>query len=306
MSNETQRPGGPPYLPHTAGVGGLPTVDTDVPICAIFIFIYICFGVTNVILFQRNRRRGHLFVLSILLAGFSWARVATLVLRIAWANRQTNIRLAIAAQIFVNAGVLVVYIVNLILAQRILRAKHPRLGWNLIMRTAFKILYAIIGLALAAVITSVVISFYTLNTHTRTICRDIQLAALTYVLLFTCLPIFHMVAVISFPKSDDEELFGEGSMRSKSMIVSASSALCILIAGFKTGTSWSPAPPLTDPAWYDSKASFYIFDFTIEILILSLLTFSRIDKRFFIPNGSKGPGDYTRLGQTSLTEKEDC
>jgi hypothetical protein len=305
MLHASQRRGGP-YPSKAAGLGGAPTINIDVPICAVFIFLFICFGVTNSTIFQRNRRRNHKFVLSILLAGFCWARVGTLVLRIAWANRPTNIRLAIAAQIFLNAGVLIIYIINLILAQRILRAKQPHVGWNSILRIAFKILYATIGVALAAVITSVVISVYTLDIHTRSVCRDIQLAALTYLLIFTCLPIVHVVTAVLLPKSMDEETFGDGSMKSKSVVVALSSCLCILIAGFKAGATWNPPRPITNPAWYDSKASFYIFDFTMEILILCVLTFSRIDKRFFVPNGSKRPGDYTRLGEKGAMDTEDC
>jgi hypothetical protein len=303
MSHAIQRRGGP-YPSKIAGLGGAPTVGIDIPICAVFIFLFICFGATNSTIFQRNRRRNHKFVLSILLAGFCWARVGTLVLRIAWATRQTNIRLAIAAQIFVNAGILIIYIINLVLAQRILRAKHPRIGWNPILRTMYKILYATIGIALAAVIAAVVITVYTLNLHTKSVCRDIQLAALTYLLIFTCLPLFHVVLAAVQSKSDEEETFGEGSMRSKSIIVTLSSCLCVIIAGFKTGANWSPVRPITDPDWYDSKASFYIFDFTMEILILCVLTFSRIDKRFFVPNGCKRPGDYTRLGEKGAIDSE--
>lgn len=303
MSQALRRRGGP-YPSNSAGIGGLPTVNTDVPICAVFIFLYICFGATNLIISRRNSRRGHKFLLTILLIGFCWARLATLVLRIAWANRQTNVRLAIAAQVFVNAGILIVFIKNLVLAQRILRAKQPHVGWHPILRTVYKVLYATIGVALAAVITSVVVSVYTLNPHTRTVCRDIQLTALTYILIFASLPIIHVAVAVLCPRSRDEETFGVGSMRSKEIIVATSSALCMLIAGFRAGVTWSPPRPMSDPAWYDSKACFYVFNFTIEILILGVLTTSRVDKRFYVPDGCKGPGDYTRLGEKRGEEKD--
>jgi hypothetical protein len=305
MSHTLERRGGP-YSSKVAGFGGLPNIHTDVPICAVFICLFICSALTNTVIFQRNRRRGHKFIFTILLTGFSWARVGTLVLRIAWATRPTNVRLAIAAQIFFNAGILIIYITNLVLSQRILRAKHPHLGWNPVLRIVYKMLYTSIGLALAAVIVSAVLSSYTLNLHTKFVCRDIQLAALTFLLIFTCLPIFHVVAVVVCPKSKDEETFGEGSMKSKAMIVTLSSSLCIIIAGFKAGASWSPARPITDPAWYHSKASFYLFAFTIEILILCLLTFSRIDKRFYVPDGCNQPGDYTRLREKDEMKEEHC
>ncbi|KIX07249.1 uncharacterized protein Z518_01902 [Rhinocladiella mackenziei CBS 650.93] len=297
MSQSPHTSSGGPYPSTTAGMGGVPTATTDIPICAVFLFLYIGFAVTNTAIFQLNRRKHHKFVLSALLFGFCMARIATLVLRIAWATRQHNIRLGVAAQIFVNAGVLIIYIINLILAQRILRAKQPRIGWNSVLRASYKIVYIGIGAALAMVITAVVVSIYTLNSHTKSTCRDVQLAALTYLLIFTCLPLIHVAMAVLLPRSKDEETFGQGSMRSKIIIVTLSTCLCMLIAGFKAGGTWSPPRPLDRAAWYDSKACFYIFNFTCEILILSVLTFSRIDKKFFVPDGCRKAGDYSRLGR---------
>ncbi|GIC90470.1 uncharacterized protein Aud_006904 [Aspergillus udagawae] len=287
---------GGPYASPNAGLGGLPSVIPDVPICAVFLALYLGFAATNMTILQINGRRSHKFLISGMLFGFCMARITTLVLRIAWANRQHNVRLAIAANIFVNAGVLLVYIINLILAQRILRAKQPRIGWNPVLRIAYKILYALIAGALIMVITATVVSVYTLNKHTQSQCRDVQLAAITLLLVITCLPILHILVAFLFPRSEQEESFGKGSMTSKVIIVVLSSALCILIAGFKSGANWSAPRPVTNPPWFDSKACFYVFNFVLEILILFLLTFSRIDKRFHIPNGSTEPGHYTRLG----------
>ncbi|KAL6233612.1 hypothetical protein BDW75DRAFT_214608 [Aspergillus navahoensis] len=223
------------------------------------------------------------------------ARITTLVLRIVWANRQHNIRIGIAANIFVNAGVLLVYMINLILAQRILRAKQPHLGWHPIPRVGGKVFYYLIPAALIMVITAIVLSFYTLDPVTRSDCRDVQLTAITYLLVFTCLPLLHIIPAVMLPKSKQEETFGQGSMLAKIVIVTASTFLCILIAGFKAGILWSPARPISNPAWYHSKAAFYVLNFVLEIMILCLLTFSRIDKRFHIPDGSTKPGDYSGM-----------
>ncbi|EAW10841.1 uncharacterized protein ACLA_053150 [Aspergillus clavatus NRRL 1] len=290
---------GGPYASNTAGLGGVPSVLPDIPISAVFIAMYIGFAATNMTIFQKNRRRGHKFVLSGMLFGFCMTRITTLVLRIAWSNRQHNIRLAIAANIFVNAGVLLVYIINLILAQRILRAKQPHIGWNPVLRVAYKVLFASIAGALVMVITATVVSLYTLDMHTRTQCRDVQLAALTFLLVITCLPAIHLLLAVLLPRSPREELFGQGSMASKMIILTLSSGLCMFIAGFKAGATWSTPRPVADPAWFDSKACFYIFNFAFEILILITLTFSRIDKRFHIPNGSTKPGDYSGLNDES-------
>ncbi|KAL4994217.1 hypothetical protein BDV10DRAFT_197692 [Aspergillus recurvatus] len=292
MLSPLEKRGGP-YASTTAGMGGLPSNIPDTVICAIFLAVYIGFAVTNMTILQKNNRRKHKFVLSGMLFGFSMARITTLVLRIVWANRQHNVRIGIAANIFVNAGVLLVYIINMILAQRILRAKQPHIGWHPIPRIGSKVFYYLIPAALIMVITAIVVSSYTLNPVTRSDCRDVQLTAITYLLVFTCLPLLHIIPAVLLPKSRQEETFGQGSMLAKIVIVTVSASLCILIAGFKAGTLWSPARPVSRPAWYHSKPAFYVFNFVLEIMILCLLTFSRIDKRFHIPNGSTKPGDYS-------------
>ncbi|KAL4879937.1 hypothetical protein BJY04DRAFT_192695 [Aspergillus karnatakaensis] len=303
MASELQKRGSP-YPSLVAGLGGHPSNIPDTPICAVFLVLYIAFAVTNMTIFQINLRRKHKFVLSAMLFGFSMARITTLVLRIAWANRPHNGRLAIAANIFVNAGVLLVYVINLILAQRILRAKQPHIGWHRIPRTGSKVFYWIIPAALIMVITAVVVSAYTLNPEVRAKCRDVQLTAMTYLLIFTVLPLLHIVPAYVLPRSADEESFGEGSMLAKAIIVALSTCMCILIAGFKSGATWSPPRPANNPAWYHSKSTFYVFNFMLEIMILCLLTFSRIDKRFYIPDGSTKPGDYSAIERKQSEDQE--
>lgn len=285
-------------------MGELPSVIPDIPICAVLMAIYIGFAVVNMTILQINLRRGHKFIISGALFGFCMARITTLALRIVWATRQRSIQIAIAASILVNAGILLVYIINLILAQRILRAKQPRLGWHPIGRIGAKILYALIVAALIMVITAIVLNVYTLDRHIQNQCRDVELAAITYLLVFTCLPLLLVLLAVLLPRSPHEESFGQGRMVTKVAIVTVSSCLCMLIAGFKAGVFWSPPRPITNPAWYDSKAAFYVFGFALEIIALSVLTLSRIDKRFLIPNGSTKPGDYSGGTQSSSREGE--
>ncbi|KAI1488532.1 hypothetical protein F5X96DRAFT_645068 [Biscogniauxia mediterranea] len=286
---------GPPYASRTANMGGVPDIIPDIPICAVLIVIYACFAATNMAIFQINQRRGHKFIMSAMLFGFSMARITTLSLRIAWATHQHNVRLAMAANILVNAGILVVYVVNLIFAQRILRAVQPSIGWHPSISIILKVFYFGIFSALVCVITAIVLTSYTLDAYTLMACRDILLAASTYLLVFTTLPIWLLaVAHVLLPRANDAELFGHGTMRTKVIIVTLSSCLCILIAGFKTGVNWETPRAITNPAWYHTKPVFYCFNFVLEILILCLLTFTRVDKRFHIPNGSSKPGDYSQ------------
>ncbi|KAI0880520.1 uncharacterized protein GGS22DRAFT_82392 [Annulohypoxylon maeteangense] len=304
MSQQQHRTG-PPYAPTTASVGGLPSVIPDVPVSAVFIAMYVAFAAINMIIYQINSRRGHKFIPSVALFGFCMARILTLVLRIVWSTRHTNVSLAIAANIFVNAGILIVYILNLIFAQRILRARQPALGWHVSLRIIYRALFVGVACALVMVITALVLSVYSLNSYTIRACRDVQLTSGTYLLVFTTLPVFPIAAAYLLPPSPAKESFGEGSMRSKTIIVLLVTCLCTMNSGFRVGTAWSPPRPTNDPAWYHGKAPFYVFNFTIEIIILLILVSTRIDKRFYIPDGSSEPGHYSRRVDSSTESVRD-
>lgn len=60
----------------------------------------------------------------------------------AWSKHNDNTRLAIAASIFVSAGVVLLYVINLIYAQRIFRAYHPKIGHSKLASNAFKAYFA--------------------------------------------------------------------------------------------------------------------------------------------------------------------
>ncbi len=139
---------GPPYPSFIAVIGGTPTISVDVPVDAVLICLYLCSAAANMTIFQLNKRKGIRFVPSAMLFGFSMARIITLVLRISWACFANNAALALAAQIFINAGILVVYIVNLIFTQRLLRALQPPIGWHPRTRTLFDVLYALTFISL--------------------------------------------------------------------------------------------------------------------------------------------------------------
>ncbi|KAK5123658.1 hypothetical protein LTR85_002294 [Meristemomyces frigidus] len=293
MAQASAAVSGPPYIPNVAGVGGRPTIDQDIPALAVFLLIYLTGAATNMTIFQLNRRKAHRFIMSWAMFGFCMARVATCVLRIVWATRPKNSRVAIAEEIFTNAGVLVLYISTLVLCQRVLRATHPRLGWNQPFSKTLTVLYVLLVLALLVVISFTILSFYTLNTGLRSVATWIQRACILYMLLFNILSIVLLLVSLLLPPSTESENFGTGSMRAKLIILSVAVFFSTFIAGFRTGTSWAAPRPVSDPAWYDSKAAFYIITLGFEVVVIYLFLLTRFDRRFWVPNGSKKPGDYS-------------
>jgi hypothetical protein len=285
-------PQGPPYLPRTAGLGGRPTTSVDGPISAVMLAFFVAGAVLNMTILQLNRRRSHKFILSGLLFGFCMARITANVLRIVWASYPTDTSVAIAAQVFTNAGVVLLFVVNLIFAQRILRAYHPQIGWSKPASLAFKFLYFAVAASLIMLITAVVYNFYTLNPHTKQQLRDVQLTGSTFLAILAFLPLPVVGLCLVLPRKAPMDKFGQGRMRTKVQLLTFTTVLLALGAAFRTGVAFK-IRPANDPAWYHSKACYYCFNYVIEIIVVFSYALSRFDRRFHIPDGSHAPGDYS-------------
>ncbi|KAL8812146.1 MAG: hypothetical protein Q9200_001263 [Gallowayella weberi] len=282
-----------PYPPKTAGLGGTPTVHTDVPITAIFLLLFILGAIAHMTIFQLNMKRGHKFIMSGMMFGFCMARITTCVMRIVWATRPRHIPIAIAAQIFVAAGVVLLFVINLIFAQRIIRAAHPNSGWHPFFTHFFTAIYVLIVVSLIMLITANVQSFYTLNSNTKRIDRDIVLYGGTFYAIVSFLPFPLVIGGLVIPRKTRVEKFGSGRFRSKIAVLLTATFLLCLGACFRVGTNYKTPKPVSDPPAYYSKACFYIFDLTVEVLVIFLYVLVRVDRRFYVPDGSKGPGDYS-------------
>jgi Protein of unknown function (DUF3112) len=158
---------------------------------------------------------------------------------------------------------------------------------------------------LAMVITVTVQSFYTLDMNIRRIDRDLQRAAGTYLLFFAFLPIPMVVLGLVIPRKTRLEKFGSGRWRTKIAILLTSAAILTLGAGFRVGTNFMNPRPRDDPAWYHAKWCFYFFNFVLETIVTYMYLVLRVDLRFHIPNGSKGPGDYLKKPANGDAEKEE-
>lgn len=287
-------PSGPPYRPQIWALGGVSEKHIDIPVSAVFIFLFLCGAATHMTLFQLNKKRGHKFLFNLFLFIFCMARVATNVLRIASTSLPSNNNLAIAASIFVAAGVLIIFIVNLLFAQRILRSMHPRIGWHPVISIAFKVLYGLVACTLVVVITATVQSFFTLRPRTRKIDRSLQLYGSTLFAVISFLPILIIAISLALPRRSTPEKFGQGRLRTQILTLVVGTLLVSLGATFRCGTSWKHPVPFSQPRpTYFSKACFYIFNFTVEIMVVYFYAIMRVDLRFWIPNGAQGPGSYT-------------
>ncbi|KAJ6783010.1 hypothetical protein PWT90_10669 [Aphanocladium album] len=304
-------PKGPPYPPTGAGLGGRPTNSVDTPISAVFIAIFITSAVVNMTILQLNTRRQHKFVLSGLLFGFSMARITANVMRIVWANYPTDASIAIAANVLTNAGVVLLFVVNLILVQRILRAYHPTFGWKRPVSLVFRFLYSSVAAAIIMVIIAVVYSFYTLDMSARSKIRQVQLTGVVFLAVLAFLPIPIGLAAAAIPSREARDPFGQShpqgrarSLRFKLALVLFTSTLLTLGAAFRAGTAFYQRPA-SNPAWFHSKACYYCFNYLIEIVCVFTYALLRFDRLFHIPNGSSAPGDYSgRIAEKAGVDEE--
>lgn len=255
-------------------------------------------------IFQVNNRKGHKFVMSAVTFGFSMARISANVMRIVWAGYPHNASIAIAANVLTNAGVVLLFVINLILTQRIVRAHHPKLGWSTPGRAFFRFFYFSVAAMLVMVITAVVYSFYTLDMGALDKIRKVQLFAITYLAVLAFLPIPIVAVTLLTARNGVQDNFGTGSMKYKVFLVVFASALLALGAGFRAGVAYEKRPA-NDPAWFHHKACYYCFNYVIELLVVFTWALSRFDRRFWVPNGSKAPGDYSRGGEFNAKVDEE-
>lgn len=220
------------------------------------------------------------------------ARVVACATRIAWALHPDDENLAIASQIFVAAGVLLLFITNLVFAQRMIRAYHRFFGWSPGVTRLFRGLFASIVAVLVMVITVTIQSFFTLNRKTHRVDKGIQLFCGVYLAVIAFLPIPLVLAAASVPRRTPIDRFGVGHFRTKFGLLTFTSVLLATGGIFRAATNFV-VRPLNNPAWPQTKAAFYCFNFGIELVVVITYLLSRFDRRFHIPDGSSAPGHYS-------------
>lgn len=119
--------------------------------------------------------------------------------------------------------------------------------------------------------------------------------------LFNFMSLLLLLLSLLLPRAPDNENFGIGSMGSKLIILGVAVFFIVFIAGLRTAASWSAPRLASNPAWYQSKAAFYVIFLGFEIIIVYWFLFTRIDRRFWVPNGSNKPGDYSQVEHDDST-----
>ncbi|EDU41965.1 repeatdomain containing protein [Pyrenophora tritici-repentis] len=313
---------GPPYIPMVWPLGGLPVKGVDVPAQTVFMIFFIIGAAVHMTIFRKNKARGHKFLPNLfifgmttvvqfwnyglmIVLGFCMERILTSIVRIASVCNPKNPTFAIAAQILVAAGVLILFIINLIFAMRLVRSTHSSVGWHPAFGIAFKVLCVVIGLALIAVIASTVQSFYTLDPDIRAMDHSFQQFGATFLAIVATLPLPMTMITLLIPYSPLDR-FGIGRLRTKVIVLLISTTLLSIGAWFRCGVAFQTPVARTAPMpGYLAKAPFYLLNFLVELQTVLMYAILRVDLRWYIPNGAKGPGSYARPNAQQDLEMQD-
>ncbi|KAH7068885.1 hypothetical protein BKA63DRAFT_97339 [Paraphoma chrysanthemicola] len=285
---------GPPFLPPIWTAGGPPVKRIDVPVQTIFMLLFFIGAIVHMRVFQSNRARAHKFLPNLFIFFFCVSRILTSILRIASVSLPRNAQLALAAQIFMSAGVLILFIINLVFATRILRSTHRDFGWSLPFSILSKIVVLAIGATLITLITTTVRNAYSINERTRATDHTLLLYGSTFLAIIATLPLPIVALTLTIPYSPLDE-FGTGRTRTKVIVLVISTTLLSIGAWFRCGIAWQTPVPLSQPLpSYLAKGPFYVLNFLFEFQTVIMYAVLRVDQRFHIPNGAKGPGSYSR------------
>lgn len=294
---------GPPYPPTTQAVGGTPTPGVDDPICGVLILIYVILAVFHLTL-RLKQHVDHRSRLGFLLFIFSYVRTIALVLRIAWASRPTNVNIAIASNVFTAAGVVILFIINLIFTRRVLYV-YVRGGRRRVFDWALRFLIFCVAASIVMLIIATVYSFFTLDAAKRLMCRKIQLFGATYLALLAFIPVPAAILALIFRNDVARENdVTRRRFRAKVQVLLITGVLLTIGAGFRCGTSFD-ARPLGHVAWFHHKAAFYCFNFGIEIIVLCFYAATRFNIRLRLRPRSPLDAEDTENGnESSLTGSE--
>ncbi|CZR58004.1 uncharacterized protein PAC_07894 [Phialocephala subalpina] len=283
-----------PFAPQDAILGGIPTKNLDLPITVVFLALFIIGAATHFTIHELNGKRGHKFHLSDAVFDFCMVRTVTCVMRIVWVFRPNNNSVVLAALIFENAGVVVLFAVNVVFTQRMIRALNPQLGWHPISNKFVMAILISVPMIIVWNIVNLTVSSFTLNLNSIRLTKDLLLFGSCWTLFLSVFPILFIGFLApSNPHGKSIENFGLGSFKAKVMIIISASALLVVGAIVRLAAA-AQVHPKDAPGPIDSKLVFYLTGFTLEIIVVYLYAISRIDLRFWVPNGSSQPGDYSK------------
>ncbi|KAK1596518.1 uncharacterized protein LY79DRAFT_587809 [Colletotrichum navitas] len=305
MSNPELGRSGPPDPADGAFPGGVPNKKLDLPLTIVFMILFMLGGYVHLSIYRANAKRGHKFLLSDIMAEFCMLRTVTCIFRITWSIVTTR-GVVLLALVTVNGGDALLFAVNIFFAQRLVRSIHPKVGWCMAFgQFTFVLLISVPAIILFNIASSITSFFSVGNADRLELTEDLLKFGSSWSLWLAIFPVLVVSGCLCVPGPAPEK-FGTGSLRVKVALLYAGAFLLITGQSVRWYALFNKEPPGTKSIIY-SKAVFYTTGFMFDILVIALYAMLRVDERFYIPDGSSGPGDYSgdkHKGQYSVEEIE--
>lgn len=284
-------------------VGGEPSPAVDDPIAAVLLLLFLLSAAAHMIILRINKQRHLKFIFSGMLFALCLFRSISLATRMIWASYPKTVNAIIAASVMTQCGSVLIFVINLFFAQRILRAYHPRLGWHRCTSYVVWFLIACVLCCLIMAIVATIHSFFTLDSKAQDADHAVQLFAGFYLAFLAFLPVPVVgIAAATRPRRFRVEKFGAGRWRAKVGLLIFTALVTTLGAAFRVGVNFD-ARAGTDPAWFHSKACYYGFNFVTDLVVSTAYLLARFDRRFIVPDGARGPGDYSPIFPSTGSNK---
>ncbi|KAK6524524.1 hypothetical protein TWF281_011431 [Arthrobotrys megalospora] len=300
------------FLTPFAILGGIPSKIPDFPASLVLAIMFLALAITNIIIFKGNMSKGHKFKLSIFMIGFSMSRVVTLSLRSAWSFKPTDVDLAIANQVFNAAGVVALYILNLIFCHRLFRARHPSVEHGKrrkIFYGSFAAIYTLIGCTFVLVIAPTIWGFFTQDQDLQKKFMTIRKVGSTILAVIAFLPFLIVPITLFSPHKGVETSLGvekrsDGGFWLKGLIILVGAFFLTFGAGFRAGVVYTTPRLRTHPAWYHSRAAYYVTYFAFEYIVVLWFTIMRVDERFSVYDKDERLGTLKDSSDGTLKREE--
>jgi hypothetical protein len=185
----------------------------------------------------------------------------------------------------------VIFAINLVLTQRVLRAIHPKVFWHPLTSSLFTFLVASVPFFIIFNITVLTASFFVTTPHGAKTTKDLLFLGSSWNMFLCLFPIIFISLFGTIPSPFPIEKFGTGRFRTKIVLLMYSSST-LFIGAIVRLIAAAQTHPINEPGQVDTKSVFYLTGFMLEIFVVVLFAVARFDLRFHIPNGCTGPGQY--------------
>ena len=158
------------------------------------------------------------------------------------------------------------FMLNLALARRLMRAKFPSLGFHLVCSVLFWGLYALCVVGMIIVLVVIIQTLFTMDSYTTNFDREVQICVLTTFAVISFLPL--PIAVAAFFRPDfTMGFFAYYLPIARASLLLVATSIACLGSAYCCGVTWLDPVPLIHPKpKYMHTACFYTFYFVLTLL----------------------------------------